>query len=82
MKWDYFKEGWNLTDLAFCVFYIIYFRLENFDRTADTKDYYPYLPELKVAIMFLAIAKLMALIRVYDRFGLLVQMIVTCFVEL
>lgn len=74
----YFK-GWNIFDFLFCVFYIAYFKMEDFNReNKNEKQYLEYLPEMKVAILFLSIIKLMSMIRVYDTFGLLVQMIIMC----
>ena len=81
LGYKYFR-GWNIFDFLFCIFYIVYFKMEDFNRENNNeKQYLEYLPEMKVAILFLAITKLMSLIRVYDTFGILVQMIIMCLNE-
>ena len=79
---NYFK-GWNISDFLFCLVFLVYYNMENFERTNGNEIIYEaYLPEMKLLIFFLAIAKLMQLIRFHDNYGILVNMILMCFKEL
>jgi len=71
-KFGYF-QGWNYTDITHCVLFFIYYHFEDFDRTdGDEKVVLEYLPEIKTILLLLSIVKLMQLIRLYDKFGILV----------
>ena len=53
-------EGWNISDFLFCVIALFYLNIENFNRQNSEEHYYlEYLPEMKLFIFGLSVAKLM-----------------------
>ena len=86
-KFGYFKD-WNITDLLHIVFFLVYVFQERLNDQATTAieteydNFTAYLPELKLFILFLSMIRMMSLIRIYEDFGFLVQMIIECVKEL
>ena len=71
--------GWNWADLLFIMSYSYY----AYSKVLEvSEDEIVWFPELKLTIVILSFVKLMFYIRIFDKFGFLVQMIIFCVSDL
>ena len=68
--------GWNLID------FLQFFSFCSMQYFTKFNDQVAFLPELKLALLLLAFMKLMFFVRIFEKYGFLVQMIVYCVIDL
>ena len=72
---DYFSEFWNLVDLLGYACFWVFFS-GSFEKAPEVETY------LKVMVILQMIVKVNFFLRIYDKFGLLVNLISTCFIDI
>jgi hypothetical protein len=77
LGWSYLA-GWNITDLGWFVTYVFFYISHVFEIESILK----FSTLLKLIIVLLMFSKLLFFIRIFERFGFLVEMIYNCLVDL
>lgn len=73
-------QGWNLVDFAQFAVFVVYY-VSNQTHTMEEREG-KYNPELKLTLVVLAFVKCLFFIRIFERFGFMVQMIKSCVEDL
>ena len=74
---EYFG-GWNICDFTQFVIFMIIFLFNQF----GIEDTFVIMPEFRIILVILSLVKLLFFLRVFEEYGFLVQIIMSCVIDL
>jgi hypothetical protein len=74
---EYFG-GWNICDFSQFTIFSIIFLFNQF----GIEDTFVVMPEMRIILVILSLIKLLFFLRVFDKYGFLVQIISSCCIDL